>query len=249
MQKELLTQTCETPRYRVRELVCVYRVARDHHGRVVHVPSLSFTDSRVAARTLAPLMAEQPVETFGVACLSAKYRLLAWHVVSRGTRDSTPVSIPDVFLPACVTAGAVALLVVHNHPSGDPTPSPDDAALTRRLRAAADLLDITLVDHLILGDEQRYFSFREAGLLGATSIARDTLRGAPRLNDPGHHVSDSRARLSPVKALRFASTPLSGASALTGASVEPRTPHLRDVPADHGHGQDAPVVTITEERK
>jgi DNA repair protein RadC len=105
-------------------------------------------------------MADQPVETFAVACLSAKHRLLAWHVVSRGTRDSTPVSMPDVFVPACVTPGTVALVVVHNHPSGDPTPSPDDVALT------ADLLDVTILDHLIVGEEQRYYRFRESGLLG-----------------------------------------------------------------------------------
>jgi DNA repair protein RadC len=100
---------------------------------------------------------------FGVACLSTKHRLLAWHVLSRGTRDSTPVSLRDVFLPACLTPGATGVMVVHNHPSGDPTPSPDDARLTLRLCAAADVLDIALLDHLIVGDDGRYFSFHEAG--------------------------------------------------------------------------------------
>jgi DNA repair protein RadC len=89
--------------------------------------------------------------------------LLTWHVLSRGTRDSTPVSLPDVFLPACLTPGATGVMVVHNHPSGDPTPSPDDARLTLRLCAAADVLDIALLDHLIVGDEGRYFSFHESG--------------------------------------------------------------------------------------
>jgi DNA repair protein RadC len=84
-------------------------------------------------------------------------------VLSRGTRDSTPVSLPDVFLPACLTPGTTGVMVVHNHPSGDPTPSPDDARLTLRLCAAADVLDIALLDHLIVGDDGRYFSFHEAG--------------------------------------------------------------------------------------
>jgi DNA repair protein RadC len=53
-------------------------------------------------------------------------------------------------------------MVVHNHPSGDPKPSPDDARLTLRLCAAADVLDLPLLDHLIVGDGHRYFSFREA---------------------------------------------------------------------------------------
>jgi DNA repair protein RadC len=146
--------------------VCVYRPARDRDGRVIHVASLAFTDPRAAVRILAPLMADQPVETFAVACLSAKHRLLAWHVVSRGTRDSAPVSMPNVFVPACVTPGTVALVVVRNHPSGDPTPSPDDVALTARLGRAAEVLDVALLDHLIVGEEQRYYSFRGSGLLG-----------------------------------------------------------------------------------
>jgi DNA repair protein RadC len=60
---------------------------------------------------------------------------------------------------------------VHNHPSGDPSPSADDAALTARLEAAAAVLDLTLLDHLIVGEEQRYFSFRAAGRLGPTRLA------------------------------------------------------------------------------
>jgi DNA repair protein RadC len=116
---------------------------------------------RIAAETLGPLLTHEPVEVFGVACLSTKFRLLAWHVLSRGTRASTPVSMPDVFVPACITPGTTGLIVVHNHPSGDPTPSQDDARLTVRLCQAADVLDIGLLDHLIVGDAGRYFSFRE----------------------------------------------------------------------------------------
>jgi len=136
------------------------------------MPSVALNTPRNAAAVLALLIADQPVEVFGVACLSTRYRLLAWHLLSRGTRVSTPVSMPDVFLPACLTPGTTGLMVVHNHPSGDPTPSPDDARLTMRLCAAADVLDIALLDHLIVGDEHRYFSFREAGAMGATPASR-----------------------------------------------------------------------------
>ena len=62
-----------------------------------------------------------------------------------------------------------ALIVVHNHSSGDPTPSQDDARLTVRLCAAADVLDIGLLDHLIVGEAERYFSFHEAGALHAVA--------------------------------------------------------------------------------
>ena len=93
--------------HRVRELVCSYRPVRDHEGRIISVSSLALSTPHVAAQIIAPLMADHPVEMFAVACLSAKNRLLAWHVVSRGTRSSTPVSIPDVFVPACVTPVAL----------------------------------------------------------------------------------------------------------------------------------------------
>src|SRR5581483_8499249 len=149
--------------HRVRELVVAYRSLRDSDGHVVDVPAVALNNPRNAAAVLGPLIADQAVEVFGVACLSTKHRLLTWHVLSRGTRDSTSVSLPDVFLPACLTPGATGVMVVHNHPSGDPTPSPDDARLTHRLCAAADVLDIALLDHLIVGDEGRYFSFHESG--------------------------------------------------------------------------------------
>ena len=158
------TLSSASPRgHRVRELVVAYRSLRASDGRVVDVPAVALSNARNAAAVLGPLVADQVVEVFGVACLSTKHRLLTWHVLSRGTRDSTPVSLPDVFLPACLTPGATGVMVVHNHPSGDPTPSPDDARLTLRLCAAADVLDIALLDHLIVGDEGRYFSFHESG--------------------------------------------------------------------------------------
>jgi DNA repair protein RadC len=158
--------------HRVRELVCAYRPLRDVDGRIVDVPTIVLRDSRTAAAILAPLIADQAVEVIAVVCLSTKCRLLAWHVLSRGTRASASVSMPDVFVPACVTPGTTGLMVIHNHPSGDPTPSPEDTQLTLRLRAAADVLDVALLDHLIVGDEHRYFSYREAGLMGATPANR-----------------------------------------------------------------------------
>jgi len=153
--------------HRVRELVCAYRPLRDCDGRVVNVSTLALSNPRTAAATLGPLLGDQAVEVFAVACLSTKHRLLAWHVLSRGSRASTSVSVPDVFVPAFLTPGTTSLIVLHNHPSGDPTPSPDDARLTVRLCTAADILDIGLLDHLIVGDGQRYYSFREAHALTA----------------------------------------------------------------------------------
>ena len=83
MSNESLGQTTSPRGHRVRELVCAYRPLRDREGRIVDVPTVTLKDPRTAASVLAPLIADQPVEVFAVACLSTKYRLLAWHVVSR----------------------------------------------------------------------------------------------------------------------------------------------------------------------
>ena len=72
--------------HRVREFVCTYRTLRDDQGQTVRLPTLALSDPRVAAATLAPLLAGETVEVFAVACLSTKHRLLAWYVLSRGTR-------------------------------------------------------------------------------------------------------------------------------------------------------------------
>lgn len=157
--------------HRVRELVCSYRSLRAPDGHVHDVTTLALSTPLVAAATLGPLLAAELVEVFAVACLSVRHRLLTWHVVSRGTRTSTQISMPDVFVPACLTPGTTGLIVVHNHPSGDPAPSADDARLTVRICAAADVLDLPLIDHLIVGDEGRYFSFREAGHLSSSPLA------------------------------------------------------------------------------
>lgn len=77
-----------------------------------------------------------------------------------------PITIQprDVF-KAAILVNAAGIIVAHNHPSGDPTPSPDDRALTTRLRAAGQLLGVAVIDHIVVGHEGRYCSFRECGLL------------------------------------------------------------------------------------
>lgn len=152
-------------RHRVRELVCAYRPLRDAEGHVVSLPTLVLNNPETAARALTPLLAQEPVEVFAIACLSVRKRLLAWHLCTRGTRTGTQVSIPDVFVPAVLTPATTGLIVLHNHPSGEPSPSVDDVAITRRLQLSAAILGLDLHD-LIAGEGGQYFSFREAGLLG-----------------------------------------------------------------------------------
>ena len=118
---------------------------------------------RDAAAYLLPAFGARPVEQFGVVLLNAKHRVLRTTVVAVGTQNATIVQPRDVFREAMLGAAA-AVVVFHNHPSGDPSPSPDDVDLTGRLAAAGALIGIDLVDHIVLGDA-RYCSFKEMGRL------------------------------------------------------------------------------------
>ncbi len=96
-------------------------------------------------------------EAFFVALLDARHRLLSLQLISIGSLDATQVHPREVFGPA-IRDGAVAVVVAHNHPSGDPSPSADDTRITERLRAVGTLLGIDLLDHVVVGGE-RYYSF------------------------------------------------------------------------------------------
>jgi DNA repair protein RadC len=116
-----------------------------------------------AADYLLPAFGSRRTEQVGVVLLDSKHRVLRTTIVASGTLNAAHVEPRDVFREAAV-GGAAAIVLFHNHPSGDPSPSPDDKALTRRLAAAGVLMGIDLVDHIILG-EGCYCSFKETGLL------------------------------------------------------------------------------------
>ena len=107
-------------------------------------------------------------ESLRVILLDTRYHLIRIEEVSIGSVNESIAHPRDVFRPALVSS-AYAVIVVHNHPSGDPSPSQTDHSLTRRLAEAAELLQIKLLDHIIIGapSEQGtgYFSFKEAGVL------------------------------------------------------------------------------------
>lgn len=115
-----------------------------------------------AASVLASIMGEEAVETFGILFLTTKQHLIAYHQLSRGGIDSTIANPREVFQVALL-ANAATLIVGHNHPSGDPNPSPDDMRLTRRLVDAGALMGVEVIDHIIVGHDGRYFSFKERG--------------------------------------------------------------------------------------
>ena len=116
-----------------------------------------------AAAYLMPSFGARAVEHFGVVLLDGKHRVLRTTLLAVGTLNTTVIEPRDVFREA-TRGGATAIVVFHNHPSGDPQPSPDDVELTRRLVAAGILMGIDVVDHVILGDV-RYCSLKETGYL------------------------------------------------------------------------------------
>ena len=124
---------------------------------------VQITSPQVLAEMLLPQYGSRSVEQFGVVLLDTKHRVLRTTVVSVGTLDASIVHPREVFREAA-SAGAAAIVLFHNHPSGDPEPSEDDVMLTRRLVAAGVLMGIDIVDHVILADT-RYCSLREKGYL------------------------------------------------------------------------------------
>jgi DNA repair protein RadC len=114
---------------------------------------------------LNAVMARQPVEQFRVLFLDKRNHLLADEILARGTVDHTPV-YPREVMKRALELYATALILVHNHPSGDPTPSDEDIYMTRDVNRAASVLSIALHDHIIVGNG-RWISFRQGGLLTA----------------------------------------------------------------------------------
>jgi DNA repair protein RadC len=109
-------------------------------------------------------LADEPQEQVWVALLDVKNRLILRAKLHVGTLDSSVVGIRDVFREA-LRVNAASIILVHNHPSGDPTPSPEDIELTKRMAAAGKQLESELVDHVIVGSDG-FTSLRRLGYLG-----------------------------------------------------------------------------------
>jgi DNA repair protein RadC len=114
-------------------------------------------DSRDVVGLLRAIIGDDPREHFCAVYVDGRHRPIGVHVVAVGNSESCGVHPREVFGPA-LSLAAAAVIVAHNHPSGDPTPSAEDRAVTARLRDAGDLLGVALLDHVVIGD-QRYYTF------------------------------------------------------------------------------------------
>jgi DNA repair protein RadC len=121
------------------------------------------------ARLLGEEMRLLDYESVRVICLNTKHKVLAVEEVTRGTLNESLFHPREAFRPA-LARQAHAVILVHNHPSGNPEPSDADLQVTRRMKQAGELLQIEVLDHVILGapragDERAFFSFKSEGLL------------------------------------------------------------------------------------
>lgn len=139
-----------------------FAILQEVHRRSTRVgldrPRIS--SPRAAGTYLLPKVQGWTEERFGMLALNAKGELLADRILSQGTATATLIS-PREFFREALRFGATTALGWHNHPSGDPTPSREDCALTTRLRAAGESLGVPLADHIVLGSD-RWHSFRAA---------------------------------------------------------------------------------------
>lgn len=116
-----------------------------------------------AVRFFRERLGSEEVEVFAVLMLDTQGRVLALQEVTRGILNSSLVHPREVFRMA-IAYGAASIIVAHNHPSGEPTPSAEDKAVTRQMVESGNLLDIPVYDHIIVAGEQ-FHSFAEAGTL------------------------------------------------------------------------------------
>lgn len=124
---------------------------------------LSFQNPSSIARYCMEDFRHCEQEQLLVMMLNTKNRLLGEEIISKGTVNASLISPREIFIRA-LHYHAVYLILVHNHPSGDPKPSKEDIEVTKRVQEAGNLIGIELIDHLVIGDH-RYVSFRESGLL------------------------------------------------------------------------------------
>jgi DNA repair protein RadC len=150
----------ETKRIFIKQIEARYRREMVREDAPAWV-SMRFTSPRQVFEMFYELHLESK-EHFIALHLDGKNRIACLDRVSLGSLNQSIVHPREVFKTACISSAA-ALILVHNHPTGDPSPSREDLDITRRIKEAGDLLGIKLIDHIIIGES--YLSFVEQGLL------------------------------------------------------------------------------------
>ena len=143
-----------------------YRLALVREATISTPWDKTVRQSADVAAFMTPLVTDLDRERFFVLMLDAKHRITGINIVATGSLNACLVHGREVFKPA-ILANAASILLAHNHPSSDPTPSNDDLLLSRRLHEAGLILGIAVLDSIVVtADEMRYCSLADEGLLG-----------------------------------------------------------------------------------
>ena len=129
----------------------------------IEYPDVNISFPQTVADLVAKYVGTPDREMFIVLAVNVRNKITGIHTVSVGSLDTSIVHPREVFKFA-ILANASSIIVAHNHPSGDTTPSSDDIELTKRLKQASEILAIDLLDHIVLGHDGQYLSFRDRGL-------------------------------------------------------------------------------------
>ncbi len=132
-------------------------------GEAVTSSKQALSDPAEVAKAAMARIGSKGTEEFWAAFLDSKNRVISWEQISKGTVNATPV-FPREIMATALRLEAASLILAHNHPGGDPSPSREDIMLTDKIRESAGGLDIRVLDHLVVTDTE-YYSFNEHGYL------------------------------------------------------------------------------------
>ena len=145
------------------QILCVGELSRRIWKRNLHQKPISFHSPEAIAAYLMEDMRHREQEELMMMCFNTKQTLIKEVLLSRGTVSASVISPREVFIEA-LKCRAVNIILLHNHPSGNPSPSRDDIDFTENMKNAGELIGIRLIDHIIIGDNS-YISLKERGLL------------------------------------------------------------------------------------
>ena len=124
----------------------------------------NINNAEAVADVIRSLVGTSADEHFYVLVVDVKNKITCIQEGARGGPETVTFSPKDIFR-AAILAGGSGIIVSHNHPSGDPSPSPEDKLLTIRLQECAKILGFRFLDHVVVGNEKKYYSFNESGIL------------------------------------------------------------------------------------
>ena len=146
------------------QIRCIAELSRRiAHADIGYEAELNFNDPQTIADYYMEDLRHETQEVMYLLCLSSKGSLLKKEIISRGTVNSTMINPREIFVSA-LSHRAASVILMHNHPSGDPTPSEADIRVTQKTQQCAKMLGIVLLDHIVIGDH-RFVSMRMEGLM------------------------------------------------------------------------------------